>query len=105
MDILLGGMGIGTAVHRALTSTHFLSSPHEAAREMWERSGYVLMGRGIDVYSKHSTLMFIRRYLATNEAITRTSVLGVVNFNGTVKLFKMLLFKGTPYFFVTPPQT
>ena len=46
MDLLLGGMGIGTAVHRALTSMQFLSSPHEAAREMWERSGYVLGGGG-----------------------------------------------------------
>eukprot|EP00731_Ephydatia_muelleri_P020413 Em0013g140a len=61
----VGGMGIGTMVHKALANVQFLSSPHEAAREVWERSG---------------------RYLATNEALMRTSVLGVVNFNNLDKV-------------------
>lgn len=55
-----GGMGIGMTVSQTLSHHRFLAEPHEAAKEVWERSG---------------------RYLAANGAIMRTAILGVLEFN------------------------
>lgn len=55
-----GGMGIGMTVSQTLSHHNFLTGPHEAAREVWERSG---------------------RYLAANGAIMRTAILGTLEFN------------------------
>jgi len=57
----IGGMGIGMTVHRTLCHNLFLKDPHAAAKHVWENSG---------------------RYLAANGAIMRTSILGILNFNG-----------------------
>ena len=54
-------MGIGITVKRTLNHPFFLERPHEAAKEVWERSG---------------------RYLAANGAVMRTSILGALSFNG-----------------------
>jgi len=51
-----GGMGIGRTVAEVLASPVFVSDPHSAAREVWERGG---------------------RHSAANGAVMRTSVLGV----------------------------
>lgn len=36
-----GGMGIGMTVSQTLGHHCFLTDPHEASKEVWERSGYV----------------------------------------------------------------
>jgi ADP-ribosylglycohydrolase len=56
----VGGMGIGMTVSQTLSHPVFLTEPHEAAKDVWERSG---------------------RYLAANGAIMRTAILGVLEFN------------------------
>ncbi|CAI8047878.1 Uncharacterized protein MJ1187 [Geodia barretti] len=55
-----GGMGIGMTVSNTLSHHSFLTDPHQAAHEVWEKSG---------------------RYLAANGAIMRTAILGVLEFN------------------------
>ena len=45
-------------------------------------------------------LSFVSRYLATNEALMRTSVLGVVNFNSIASKNRLLCFVNG-----APPQT
>lgn len=55
-----GGMGIGMTTANTLSHHQFLSDPHLAARDIWERSG---------------------RYLAANGAVMRTAILGVLEFN------------------------
>ena len=36
-----GGMGIGMTVSNTLSHHSFLTDPHQAAHEVWEKSGYV----------------------------------------------------------------
>jgi len=60
---LLGGMGIGMTTHHTINHQTFLDDPHQAARDIWESSN---------------------RFLAANGAAMRTSVLGIVNFNGNI---------------------
>jgi len=59
--MITGGLGIGMTTHHTLYHKQFLEDPHKAAHDIWESSGF---------------------YLAANGAAMRTSILGIVNFNG-----------------------
>ena len=61
--MVTGGLGIGMTTHHTICHKRFLEDPHKAAYDIWESSGF---------------------FLAANGAAMRTSVVGVVNFNGTI---------------------
>jgi len=63
VSLLPGGMGIGMTTHHTINHQMFLDDPHKAANDIWESSN---------------------RFLAANGAAMRTSVLGIVNFNGNI---------------------
>lgn len=62
LPLVTGGLGIGMTTHRTICHKRFLEDPHKAAHDIWESSGF---------------------FLAANGAAMRTSVLGIVNFNGS----------------------
>ena len=91
-------MGIGMTVHRTLTHPAFLKDPHKSASEVWEMSGLVNNNHDNNNNGKqmvkYNIILIIklicRRYLAPNGAIMRTSILGILNFNGKLTIISSL---------------
>ncbi|XP_064632971.1 ADP-ribosylarginine hydrolase Tri1-like [Lineus longissimus] len=65
-----GGMGIGATTMAVLTHPKFQDNPHEAAADVWEKSG---------------------RYAAPNGAVMRTAILGIHDFKNIKNVIKNTL--------------